>query len=441
MGPTSTPSRRAVLAAAGMAATAATVAACSGGGGSGGGSGGGGGGQSGAGPGLVTLDTDNPTWAEGFKKVGTTMKSITSTGITPVSVPTTENYQQVVKTALQTNKTADIVKWWNGYRLTDLARTNQITDLSDMWSTLETAGKVDPALKKSFTTDGKVYGIPLAQSFWVVFYNKKMFAKYGLTAPTDWTGLMSTAAALKKNGVTPFLATQKGTWPSFIWFEALLSRLSPDFYTRLVNNQATYTDPMAVKAMQMWKSFYDREWFTKPDFNMDNGPATMKSGKLAMMPVGTWDNGAFAATGMKAGTDYDAFVMPPVSASTKPAVIVESTALTLPLKAPNHAAAKTVLEHWMDPMVQKVWSGFLQDNSANPSVVSPDPVIRSVVQTVKAKNMTQLGRYWEASPPNLIEENVQTLASFMIKPSSYESVLTKMAANAKTEWAAWNGSA
>ncbi len=61
--------------------------------------------------GSVTLDSDNPTWAKGFTQAGVALKGITGTAVTPISLPTTENYEQVVKTALQTPKTADIVKW------------------------------------------------------------------------------------------------------------------------------------------------------------------------------------------------------------------------------------------------------------------------------------------------------------------------------------------
>lgn len=425
--------RRQLLVGAGAAAV---LSACS----SGDSRGAGGSGGSGGNAESITLDSDNPTWADGFTKAGVALKGITGSAVKPISVPTTENYQQVVRTALKTPKTADVVKWWSGYRLQDLARTNLLTDLSSTWSDLESKKYVDPALKAPMSSGGKVYGIPVAQSFWVFFYSKKVFAQYGLTAPTTWAQFMSTSATLKSHGVIPAVATQNGTWPSFIWFQEILSKLDPDFYVKLGNNQASYTDPTAVKAMEIWKGFYDRGWFTKPDFDPNNGPPMIKSGKLGMMPYGTWGNGQFAQSGMKSGVDYDAFVLPPVTASTKPSVIVESTALVLPTKAPQHSAAQKTLQHWLDPKVQSVWSGFLQDNSANPSVVSTDPVIRSIKATVKSRNLTQLQRYWEASPPNLVEENVQSLASFMINPSTYQAVLAKMAAASKTEWSSWTSS-
>ncbi len=288
------------------------------------------------------------------------------------------------------------------------------------------------------SAQGKVDGIPVARSYWVFVYSKPLFAKYGLKPSTDWATFMSNAATLKTHGVTPMVATQNGTWPAFIWFQELLSRLDPAFYTKLVNKQATYTDPTAVKAMQLWRSFYDMGWFTKPNFDMNTGPAVMRAGKVAMMPCGTWENGAFAQIGMKSGTDYDAFILPPMAAAAKPAIIVESTALTIRSKAPQHAAALTALTDWMSPKVQKVWFGFLEDNSANPTVVSPDPVIRAIKAQVERQHLTQLGRYWEASPPNLIEDNVQTLGAFMINPDTYPAVLKQMAATAKTQWADWN---
>src|SRR5690242_19873186 len=175
-----------------------------------------GGGQDPAGDtGPLSLYSDNPTWEKGFTQAGDALQRITGRGIKPVSVPSTSDYEQVVRTSISTRKTNDLVKWWSGYKLQDLASTGLLTDLTDVWNTAERKGWVDPALKPNYTFNGKVYGLPMYQSYWVVFYSKPLFAKYHLAPPTTFAEFEKAAATLKQNGVTPLWTGQSDTWTSF----------------------------------------------------------------------------------------------------------------------------------------------------------------------------------------------------------------------------------
>lgn len=62
---------------------------------------------------------------------------------------------------------------------------------ADFVSRLADAGKVR----------GVQYGMPFASSTRLLFYNKTLFAKAGLTPPTTWEELAADAAALEQNGV------------------------------------------------------------------------------------------------------------------------------------------------------------------------------------------------------------------------------------------------
>ncbi|MEU6380904.1 extracellular solute-binding protein [Streptomyces sp. NPDC046909] len=58
-----------------------------------------------------------------------------------------------------------------------------------------------PQLASAGEVDSTQYGIPFASSTRLLFYNKTLFAKAGLSAPTTWDELASDAAALKADGV------------------------------------------------------------------------------------------------------------------------------------------------------------------------------------------------------------------------------------------------
>ncbi|MFH9826955.1 extracellular solute-binding protein [Streptomyces bobili] len=58
-----------------------------------------------------------------------------------------------------------------------------------------------PQLADAGEVRGVQYGMPFASSTRVLFYNKTLFAKAGLTPPTTWSELAENAAALKADGV------------------------------------------------------------------------------------------------------------------------------------------------------------------------------------------------------------------------------------------------
>ncbi|ROQ04553.1 carbohydrate ABC transporter substrate-binding protein (CUT1 family) [Rathayibacter sp. PhB93] len=426
---TTTPRRRwaAAVLAIGLAAS---LAACSQGSASGGGDA--------AAGGSLTLNGDRADFTEAYSAAGTALEGVGGSGIEPRNVPSTENYQQVIRSSLQTSSTTDLVKWWNGYRLQDLARSGGLADLTEEWDAAEAAGQVNPESRDSFSYDGKVYGMPMYKSYWVMFYNKKDFETAGITPPTTWAQFESNNDALKAAGFTPLFGTQEAGWTSFIWFEELLSKSDPDFYTKLMNGEASYTDQPAQDALKLWGEMYAKGWFTAPDVAWDNEPALFAEGTVAQVPMGSWRNGAFAALGL-GEEDYGAYLLPSVSADVQPSVIVESGVISVAEKSPNRDEAVKTMGDWLDPEVQSVWANAIKDTSANPTVVTDDPTLASISEQVTAEQPTELVRYWEASPPALIEGGVQYLASFMVDPSDDNILptLEKLQALADSEWAKW----
>jgi len=393
---------------------------------------------SGSEEGAITLNGDRADFTEAYKTAGDALKELGGSTIDPRNVPSTENYQQVIRSSLQTSSTTDLVKWWNGYRLQDLARSGGLADLSSQWDDAVDKGWVNPDSKDSFSYDGKVYGMPIYKSFWVIYYNKHVFEDVGITAPTTWDEFLSNNEKIKAAGVTPLFATQEAGWTSFIWFEEILSKLDPDFYAKLMNGEAKYTDDTAQEALRIWGDLYAKGYFTAPDVAWDNEPALFQEGTVAQVPMGTWRNGIFVSNGMTEA-DYGAYLLPVINEGTDPSVIVESGVLSVAEKAPNRTGALKAMGDWLNPDVQSAWVNQIKDTSANPTVVTDDPTLASVSEQVTAEKPTELVRFWEAGPPPLIEGGVQFLASFMVNPTedNIMPTLEKLQDLADTEWAAW----
>lgn len=389
-------------------------------------------------PGTTSLANDNATWDAGYVAAGRELKKLTGYALRPLSNPNPTAYTQVTQISLQTTKATDLIKWQSGYNLKQLARTGSLSDLTGIWDAYERKGWVTRSLRDAMSYRGAVYGVPLYQSYYVLFYNTQVFDQHGLRAPETWEELLHNAEVLKKSGVTPFVATQSGNWPAYEWFEELISKVDPVFYADLIAGRARYTDPQAHKAMQIWQDFMKKGWMTPADFDQNNGPAALKTGKVGMFLHGSWQSQGLAAAGMKPGEGFDAFVLPPVDSSTKRSVITEAGVLAVPGKAVSHDAAMANAGNWLNPSVQRVWTDFLQDGSANPQAVTSNPVLARLRKRALREHWTELPRYGQSGPPNLMQGNTDDLGAFMTQAMSAEATLRSMASRASKEWAAWN---
>ncbi|MEU8728563.1 MULTISPECIES: ABC transporter substrate-binding protein [Streptomyces] len=388
-------------------------------------------------PGTTSISNDNATWDDGYRSAGRELKKITGYTLRPLSNPSVTSYQQVVQMTLQTSKATDLVKWASGYQLKRLARAGGLTDLTRVWERYADRGWLRRTSKEAVFYRGKAYGIPLYESYYVLFYSKPVFRRLGLSAPVSWPALLHCAEVLKRNGITPFLASQTGGWPATEWFQELVSKVDPRFYRRLVAGEASYTDDAARRAMDIWHDFIRRGWMTPPDFDQARGPGALKEGTVGMFLHGTWQAAGMSAAGLEPGADYGAFILPTVRPSTPKSVIAESGVFTVPSRASSHEAAMRNVGAWLTPSVQRVWSDFLQDSSANPTVRSSNPVVAALQRDIARERRLALVRYWESSPPSLIQGNTDDLGGFMAGQSSPSTTLRRMQERAQDEWAAW----
>jgi ABC-type glycerol-3-phosphate transport system substrate-binding protein len=380
---------------------------------------------------------DKSPWQDYFTQMSDLATTEIDTAWEPTPYSDTTSYQQVINSSLPTDEAPDLFTWWSGYRLEALYQSGNAADLSAVWDAAIAAGDLPESLAAAFSFEDKQWGIPTHASYWVVFYNKKLYTEHGLSVPTTWDEFMANAETLKGADVTPFAATVDGRWPSFIWFEELLIRSDPQFYVDLMEGRAKYTDQTAVDVMAVWKDMFDKEYFTDLDFTIDaEGAAAFQAGEVAHIPIGSWFQGTFLASGLVPGEDYDAFIMPNVKPDlAKKVIIVETGGILVPAKAPDLAASTAVVTWWDQESAQAKWTSLLGDTPANPKVASENPVLNGIVGTVADEGYELLQRYWEASPSPIVENAVDELSRFMLNPDEAQSVLEAIQAIADEEWA------
>ncbi|MFE0172162.1 ABC transporter substrate-binding protein [Streptomyces sp. NPDC059002] len=387
--------------------------------------------------GEVAVLGDSTAWEKPMNAAGAAMKSVASLRVVPQVNPSLESFEQIVRSSLRTRKTPDMLKYWSGYRLQDLARTGGIEDLTGQWDDAVAKGWVDPSLRGAFTYRRRVYGLPMNLAYWVMFYNPQVFREHGIEKPTTWQDFLTACARLKKAGVVPLHGSTVDRWPSFIWFQEILSRQDPRFYQDLMNGRGRYTDPRAERALRTIASFFDKDWFTPLDVSHTDAAAALVRGTVGMVACGTWLGSTLAGAGGKPGRSVGAFVLPMADRKARPSVIFESSALVATVRGPDRDEALKATRAWLHPAVMRAFSGTLQDGCPNPKVKAANPVIEGLAQQVRGDRLWLLNRFWEQGPPELVEATVDDLAGFLLNPSSYRGTLRTMQDRADEAWKVW----
>lgn len=385
---------------------------------------------------TLKFSHDKTPWDDFFKEVGDMAKDAIGVTWETSAFGDTTSYQAAVTGALPTKDTPDMFTWWSGYRIEDLYTQGVLEDVTDVWTQAIADGNLPESLASGFTFDGTQCALPTAASFWVTFYNKKVFADNSIEVPTTWTEYQAACETLKAAGITPLAGTTTGRWPAFIPFQDFVLRTDPEFYVKLMAGQAKYTDDTCKQAMTTWKGMIDAGYYTALDSDMtaDWGPA-FQNGELAMIPIGTWYQSTFTALDMVPGTDYDIFITPMVDdASTDKAVIVEAGALAIAKNSGNIDAAKQMAAFWVAPDTNTFFAGKLGDTPFNPKSTSDNAANSALLTTVSDESYTLYQRYWEASPVPIVEGAVDYLAGFMLDTSTMDDVLQQIQDLADSEW-------
>ncbi len=82
-------------------------------------------------------------------------------------------------------------------------------DISDVYKSEGWDKSFPKGFQASSTVDGKQYFVPTSYYWWAVYYNKKVFEKYGLEPPKTWDEFMAVNETLKKNGIHPIVTGTK----------------------------------------------------------------------------------------------------------------------------------------------------------------------------------------------------------------------------------------
>ena len=136
--------------------------------------------------------------------------------------------------------------------------------------------------------DGKIYGVPYAQSQTGFFYNKELMAKAGVDGAKikTWDDLLDAVKKLKAAGVTPLMVGGADKWPIHFYWTNLAVRIGgkPAFEAALRGENGGFEGETFLKSGQLFKQLVDLQPFQNGFLGFKNPQAVgaFGDGKAAM---------------------------------------------------------------------------------------------------------------------------------------------------------------
>jgi ABC-type glycerol-3-phosphate transport system substrate-binding protein len=216
----------------------------------------------------------------------------------------------------------DLYSAWNGTFAMEWAAKGALQDLTTFWAGAGLDDMVYKDLKgegwaKYPGPDGKVriYWAPHVLQVRSTFYNKKLFAKFGLGVPTTWDEYTNILKTLKANGILPIAV---GTMGELYGIQPVIDHLivghcGIDFATKLSQGKESYKDSRVVAALREFKDFVNVGFVNSDMFatRFDEALRKFGRGEAGMWWRATWGSSCLVGEfGWLDGVDYATFTPP-----------------------------------------------------------------------------------------------------------------------------------
>ena len=112
------------------------------------------------------------------------------------------------------NSLPDVFSYWAGARVQFIVDSNSLHPIDEMWGANGLDGIIAKPVADSATLyNGKRYLVPMNYHYAGMFYNVKVLADAGMTAPpASWDDFLALCETLKGKGVAPVALGSKNRW-------------------------------------------------------------------------------------------------------------------------------------------------------------------------------------------------------------------------------------
>ncbi|MDG4825572.1 extracellular solute-binding protein [Asanoa sp. WMMD1127] len=238
-----------------------------------------------------------------------------------------EDLRRLVQTALQSRSGPDVVRGPSATQTIAWSKAHLLADLNPYVEKFGLKDKLSRWAMDAFTTDGKLYALPMRVDTMLLYFNKTLFEQKGWSQPTDRASLEALATEAAGQGITPFGSSNvdwkaAGEWLMTVFWNHYSG---PDALRQALTGEIKFTDPVFVDAVNLIKGYFDKGWiggsvekyFAVPSQEIG---ANFGKGKVAMVPQGNWfmsQVGQYFGAKAKNDNEWDWMPTPPLRAEVK----------------------------------------------------------------------------------------------------------------------------
>jgi len=263
------------------------------------------------------------------------------------------SFNQSPQQALNTSPAPDLMTS-GAYRfVAEAAQRGQVLDLSDLWAETGLNEAFSPGFQQLSAYEGKQYYLPVAFGWSGIYYNRQIFADYGLTPPTTWDEFILICDQLKANGEVPLSIGGQDAWMTMLWFDYLNLRLNgAEFHRALLQGQLPYTDARLENVMAAWQMLFANDYIVEHPESIGptdalNSLVRGDQGLLGRQKSVMLLTGPFWMTDLPDtfAAELDFFPFPTMNANVAPAEVVTTLGYMAPRGEGNPQAVLAFLRY------------------------------------------------------------------------------------------------
>lgn len=311
--------------------------------------------------------------------------------------------------------------------------------LADVSQTAAWQRMLEP-LKRDWTSHrGKGFGISGGVATTMIYYNRDMFAKAGITAPpANFDEFLQDCAKLKRAGLTPVVwnggfPNMLGNGPFSSGFANNVVAREPDWRNKMADGSLDLNTPEVADIFAKM-ALIPARGYVQPDYmstGYDDGMRLFKEGKVAMAFQGNW-----AAGPMLHGNAFPVgLFIPPWNARGKEVVPVLGSETGFAVcETRNKAAAMRFLEFIATkgfPVLQAKRHNISPFQHGAGTAVS-DPEVVDYTQAVSRYAVTA-SPYYSTLPSNTIELLHELMQDVLLKKMTPGQAAQRLDASVKNE--------
>jgi glucose/mannose transport system substrate-binding protein len=320
------------------------------------------------------------------------------------------------------------MQWQTGAPTRELAEQGLLANLDWLAEAGHWTQTLPPLLLQNITVDGHVYSAPvdIHGANWM-FYSTKIFETLGLQPPKTWDEFFAQAPKIQASGYIPIAFGANAQQESWLFMALLAGVAGNDTYRAVaINHDAKAAGSAPVKAafdvMGRLRQYVDAG---SPNRKWNDTLALVETNKAALMIVGDWAKGDFAAANLTLDKDYGCELAP--GSADSYVMTIDAFAFPKTDKPDQIQAQRKLAELMMDPAVQ---TEFTRNKGSIPSrldanIAVLDHCAKQGQQVMAEGASHQLPNLYLMFTPDIYGQYVDLLAQYWANPNMSASDATK----------------